>query len=97
MTEKQMVDLARGSIPIVLALSLMALVAASAYGVGSFVNSLVTDKQAAQEKFADINKELTSIRELIENGGFLRRGEFLQWCRNVELLNQGFKCGNTPQ
>lgn len=97
MTEKQIDLVTRGSIPVVVALSLMCLVAASAYGVGSFVNSLVTDKAAAQEKFANINQELTAIRELIEKGGFLRKADFLQWCRSAELLNQGFKCGNTLQ
>lgn len=91
---KGQVDLTKGSIPVLIAITLLCFVAAAAYGVGSFVQSLLTDKQQSQEKFQAIDGELKAIRGLIENGNFVRKSEFEAWCRNVEILNRGFKCGN---
>jgi uncharacterized sodium:solute symporter family permease YidK len=88
-------DLTKGSLPVLAALTLLCFVAAAAYGVGSFVNSLTTDKTNSAEKFQNINDELKAIRGLIENGNFLRRSDFDLWCRNAEIINRGFKCGNT--
>lgn len=89
------IDLTRGSLPVLAALTLVCVVAASAYGVGSFVSGLVNDKEQAQEKFASIDRQLGDIKGLIENGNFMRKSEFDLWCRNAEILNRGFKCGNT--
>lgn len=89
------IDLTKGSLPILAAISLLCMVAAAAYGVGSFVSTLWADKQAATAKFEKIDTELTSIRGLIEHGGFMRKSEFEIWCRNMEILNRGFKCGLT--
>ncbi len=87
-------DLTKGSLPVLATITLLCMVAAAAYGVGSFVNSLITDKQQAEKKFEEITLELKSIKGLIENGSYLRQSEFEQWCRNAEILNRGFKCGN---
>ncbi len=87
-------DLTKGSLPVLATITLLCMVAAAAYGVGGFVNSLITDKQISSAKFEEIKQELSGIKGLIENGNFVRRNEFEQWCRNTEILNRGFKCGN---
>lgn len=87
-------DLSKGSLPIVIALALLALVGTSAYGVGNFVASLKSENDRATEKFSKIDADLTAIRSLIESGNFVRRNDFELWCRNTEALNKGFKCGN---
>ncbi len=87
-------DLTKGSLPVLATITLLCMVAAAAYGVGGFVNSLVSDKQISEAKFEEIKRELSGIKGLIENGNFVRRSEFEQWCRNIEILNRGFKCGN---
>ncbi len=89
------IDLTKGSLPVLAALTLLCFVAAAAYGVGSFISSLTTDKVQSAEKFVSIGEELKTIRGLIENGNFMRKAEFDLWCRNAEILNRGFKCGNT--
>lgn len=88
------VDLSKGSLPIVIALALLAMVGASAYGIGNFVSSLKSENDRSTEKFTKIDGDLTAIRSLIESGNFVRRGEFELWCRNTEALNKNFKCGN---
>jgi len=92
---KGQIDLTKGSLPVLAALTLLCIVAASAYGVGSFVNDLVNDRDQAQEKFSNIDNELKAIRGLIENGNFMRKADFDLWCKNAEIINRGFKCGNT--
>lgn len=92
---RSQIDLSKGSLPIILAISITCAVAASAYGVGSFVANLVNDRDESVKKFTAIDIELKAIRGLIENGNFLRRSEFEAWCRNAEIINKGFKCGNT--
>mgnify|MGYP001590957851 FL=1 len=89
------VDLTKGSLPILVAIALLCFVASAAYGVGSFISTLLADKAQSVEKFANIGHELKAIRTLIENDNFVRRVEFDSWCRNTEIINKGFKCGNT--
>lgn len=89
------IDLTKGSLPVLAALTLLCFVAASAYGVGSFISSLTIDKDQSREKFIAIDGELKAIRSLMENGNYVRKSEFEQWCRNAEIINRGFKCGNT--
>lgn len=89
------IDLTKGSLPVLAALALICIVASAAYGVGSFVSSLSTQKDIATEKFEKIDKELTAIRGLIEGSNFMRKSDFDLWCKNAEILNRGFKCGNT--
>jgi hypothetical protein len=91
---KGQIDLTKGSLPILVALTLACMIAAAAYGVGSFVKGLMADNERAGEKFATIETDLKAIRSLIENGNFMRKSEFDAWCRNAEILNRGFKCGN---
>lgn len=88
------VDISKGYLPIVVAMGMLALVAGGAYSVGQFAASLKSENDRANEKFAKIDSDLTAIRSLIEGGGFIRRTEFELWCRNTEVLNKGFKCGN---
>lgn len=92
---KSQIDLTKGSLPILAALTLLCFVAASAYGVGSFISNLTSDRDQSREKFVAIDGELKTIRGLIENGNFVRKSEFDTWCRNAEIINRGFKCGNT--
>lgn len=89
------IDLTKGSLPVLVALALLCFVASAAYGVGSFVSSLMNDKAQSAEKFLNISEELKAIRALMENGNFLRKADFDAWCRNAEIINRGFKCGNT--
>lgn len=93
--DKAQIDLTKGSLPILAALTIVCFVAASAYGVGSFISNLTSDRDQGREKFIAIDMELKTIRGLIENGNFMRKSEFDLWCRNAEILNRGFKCGNT--
>lgn len=88
------VDLSKGGVPILLALALAALLMSGAYGIGNFVGELISDKEQAEVKFKKIDADLTKIRELMESGSFVRRADFELWCRNAEILNRGFKCGN---
>ena len=55
----------------------------------------MNDKAQSAEKFLNISEELKAIRALMENGNFLRKADFDAWCRNAEIINRGFKCGNT--
>jgi len=87
-------DLSKGYLPIFVALALFGMVATGAYGIGQWVAVLKSENDRAGEKFKSIDAELTAIRTLIEGSGFVRRAEFELWCRNTEVLNKGFKCGN---
>ena|ERR1700752_2819242 len=89
------IDLSKGSVPIIVVISLICVIAASAYGVGSFIANLVNDRAESTNKFIAIDQELKAIRGLMENGNYMRRVDFEQWCRNAEIINRGFKCGNT--
>jgi hypothetical protein len=88
------IDLTKGSLPVLVAITLLCAVAASAYGVGSFVSSLLSDQTQANQKFQKIETELTAIRGLLQDGSFLKKSDFDLWCKNVEILNKGFRCGN---
>jgi hypothetical protein len=88
------IDLTKGSLPVLVAIMLLCAVAASAYGVGSFVSNLLNDQTQANEKFEKIETELTTIRGLLQDGTVLRKADFELWCKNAEILNRGFKCGS---
>lgn len=88
------VDLSKGSLPVLIAVALVLVVASSAYGIGGFVSSLTADKRAAEERFINIGQELKQIRLILEGGTFVKKTEFDAWCRNAEALNRGFKCGS---
>lgn len=89
------IDLSKGSLPILTAIALLMACVIASYSVGGFVTSLTSQRDKDHEKFQNIDKELTVIRNLIENGDFIRKSSFELWCRNAEVLNRGFKCGNT--
>lgn len=89
------IDLTKGSLPVLIVVSLLVLATGFAYGLGSFVTELRSQTEQDQRRFVNIDAELKTIRGLIENGQFVRKSEFDSWCRNAEIINKGFKCGNT--
>jgi hypothetical protein len=88
-------DLTKGTIPVVIVASLMGFIAFGSYQVSSIISSLRADKEAADVRFAGIERDLAAIRTLLEKSNYITPAEFIAWCAVTEALNKGWKCGST--
>lgn len=88
-------DLTKGYIPVVIVASLMCFIAWASYQTSAIIGSLQADKEAANLRFAGIERDLQAIRTLLEKSDYVTPAEFKSWCAVTEALNKGWKCGDT--
>ncbi len=90
-------DLSKGYLPIIIVVTLLSVIAVGAYNVGSVVRGFVTERDNATVRFANIEKELGTIRGILEKQDYLRASDLKRWCNISEAINKGWKCADITQ
>lgn len=95
------INLASGTVPVLIAVSALIGTAVAAFQAGGVVHGYAQDRIDNAKRFSRIEVDLTEIRQSITqmrdlqraaNVDSFRRREFDIWCRQSEKDNKGWKC-----
>lgn len=90
-------DLSKGYLPVMIVVSVLIASVVGAYNVGSVVHGFTTERDNANQRFANIERELGTIRGILEQQDYLRANDLKRWCTLTELINKGWKCADISQ